>query len=191
MLSKTIVFAFIGILAFSSIAFALTITTSVRFRIPVDTAFAITIPSNNATYVTSSTPGILFNSTSTTITMINATMQNNESSSAQTSGTAILRYRNDGNVRLNITLEIGGVPSCVTLKAGNDSVSWQSTCTSVSGPPNTTACISWNSTDTGPKNVTNGLATTATDDVWLWADFSSCTAGLDNTTTITHTGKNP
>ena len=190
MFAKTFLLALIIIIAISATALAISLTTSVRFIIPVDLSFSISTPSNNTTFSTTSTAGLYFNSSSTTITMVNASLDPGQgtSNAYQNNGTAIFRYRNTGNVVMNITMQFNTITAaCINVKASVGSTGWQSTCTNFTVAPTNLSCTNWNSTSAGAKNVTDSLAVNQVRDVWLWADFTSCAAGLDETDTITHT----
>ena len=184
---KIFYIVFIGLLALSTYALAATITTSVRFIIPSDTSFSVSVPASNSTFSSSTSAGIYFNSSSTTITMINASISD-AGTASQTNTTAIFRYRNDGNVPINITISFNAITStCINVKASVGSTGWQSTCTNFTVPPTNLSCTNWNSSSLTAKNVTNGLAVNQVRDLWLWADYTSCSVGLDETDTITHT----
>jgi len=190
MFSRLTVIIIVGILTLTGFVLADTITTAVRFIIPSDLAFSISTPSNNSTFVTSSTAGLFFNSTTTTITMLNASLSEDSAfgNADQDNDTAIFRYRNDGNSAINITITFSGfTDTCINVKASVGSLGYQSVCADEIGPTTNTTCVNWNSTSTGAKNVTNGLTVNELRDVWLWADFTSCSSGLDETDTITHT----
>lgn len=190
MFSRLTVIIIVGILALTGLVLADTITTAVRFIIPSDLAFSISTPSNNSTFVTSSTAGLYFNSTTTTITMLNASLSENSAlgNSDQDNDTAIFRYRNDGNAAINITLSFALITdTCINVKASVGSLGYQAICADETGPTTNTTCVNWNSTSLGAKNVTDTLAVNDLRDVWLWADFTSCSSGLDETDTITHT----
>ena len=188
MYRRTILIVVIGILAFSTVVLAATITTSVRFIIPTDIGFSISTPSNSSSFVTGSTSGIFFNSSSTTITMINASLSESGGNGDQDNDIAIFRYRNDGNKILNITLSFDAITdTCINVKASVGPQGYQSICADETGPTTNTTCVNWNSTSLGAKNVTNSLAVNELRNLWLWADFTSCSSGLDETDTITHT----
>ena len=167
--------------------FADTITTPVRFIVPSTLSFTLSVPGNNASSfaVGSTTTTLIFNTTSGTATRLNATAAG---STQQQNGTIpIFNYTNTGNVLINITINFtAALPAGVTVKAGWNSTSWQSSC-SASTIPNITNCI--NVTIANNATVAN-LSTSGQGsyrEVWLWADYSSVTSGTDSTVNLVHT----
>jgi len=157
---------------------------------PTSVAFTLFIPAGNETGTLSNTTGnasvgIIFNLTG----MPNALKANASSvdGSQQTSSVAIFRFRNDGNVAINITLALDAVPTCanpvgtIVTKAGWSDASWESSCTAENLTV-TGACVNITTT---PRRIANLTANGYTRDVWLWADIQNC-GGTDTTKTLTH-----
>ena len=176
------------------------ITTPVRFIVPTTITFTLAIPGNNATNFSSSTAGttattILFNTTNRTEAGINATAVGNANVPSQTPSVPIFNFTNTGNVNINITINFStALPTGVEVKAGWGPNAYQTGsqgCTgAAAGPPggatqSLTTCsnITASSVVTTIANLsTSGAATQR--NVWLWADFSSVTAGTDATVNL-------
>ncbi len=175
------------------------ITTPVRFIVPTTITFTLAIPGNNATTYASTTAGatattILYNTTNRTESGINATAVGGAS---QTPAVPIFNFTNTGNVNINITINFStALPTGVEVKAGWGANAYQSGsqgCTgAAAGPP-------VNSTNGDDRlrcsNITASLVVTTIANlstsgagiyrnVWMWADFSSVTAGTDATVNL-------
>jgi hypothetical protein len=150
-------------------------------------AFTVYIPADNATgYSTaalSSTEEIIFNTTVLDSTKVNATAAGG-AGRQQNSTNSIFRYENSGTVSLNITLAFLSSPACsggtITVKAAWNYTNYSPSCSNV---------IESNCTNitTSAVRVANLSNTGDTRDVWLWADFSSCSLNLDTSQTLNHT----
>ena len=169
------------------------ITTPVRFILPTTTTFTLAIPGTNATtFSTTDSPGtttattIIFNSTSTTIGGVNASAVGGGGTQGPT--TPIFNFTNTGNIKINITANFStALPSGIVVKAGWGTNAYQASCVAASkGPPGggtglLTQCVNITDSET-PATLANlstsGVA--AHRDVWVWADYSSATAGIDN-----------
>jgi len=152
----------------------------------VDISFTIYISAANATgwdsSAASATDQILFNSSNPNGIKINASSYSGANQSASVS---IFRYENTGNTAINLTLAFGTAPTCsggtITVKAAWTDSSYQSSC---NGSIDQSGCTNITAT---ARHIANLSIAGARRDVWLWADYSSCSANLDTTQVLTHT----
>ena len=196
---KANIFVLLIVLLLAAVAVADTLTTVVRFVIPTDLTFSVFVPSNNATNVTSSaaqtrsTQQILFNSTALTLVKGNASA----SGVTQDATTSIFKYRNDGNVLMNISLNfttnLSSRPqaSSVVVKAGKGASGWTDSCAAVNLTASGTECVNLTvnfTGDTPPRRVANVTITepNRNESVWLWVDWNGLTTGFDQTATLQH-----
>jgi len=191
----------LGVMLFTALAAADTLTTAVRFIINTDTTFSLFVPADNATNVTSTaaatraTQGIQFNYTALTLVKGNASA----TGVTQDATTAIFKYRNDGNVLINIsinfTTNLTGRPqaSSVVIKAAKGADGWQDSCSAGNLTELGTNCANITVNFTGnwpPRQVANLSISGANEDedVWLWADWNGMAANYDQTATLQHIG---
>ena len=111
-----------------------------------------------------------------TQTEINVTQ--GDGTECQNGSTSAITITNNGNDYINITLNFtSALPSGVTVKASNSSNGYESTCslTEADIPVSGQCKIVNNTVD---ALLSYNLTASSTEDVWLWADFSSFNSGL-------------
>ncbi|VVB65470.1 Uncharacterised protein [Candidatus Gugararchaeum adminiculabundum] len=166
---------------FVGFAFADTISTTVHFNVQTQTSFTVTLPGGSAV-ASGTTSDIEFNSTSGTQVKVNASVVG-APSNVQTSSIPIFVYSNTGNVDINVNLTLDSTYTGITVKAANANADWESSCSSTA-MPDSGKCVA---VSTASRRVAGTLAAGGTQNVWMWADFSSVAGGTSVSKTLTHT----
>lgn len=175
-MKKTTITAIIALAMLAiPLAYALSTTTTVNFNVATLVAYTLTLPGESAVSATgpgAATTAIEFNSSTGTAQDVHAKVVGGAS---QSEGTPIFSFDNTGTVDINLSVILdSNTPACIALR-GATTAAGANASTPINSTGNTTV-------------VNNFTPAAGTQDWYMKADFTACTASDSASRTVTSWG---